>query len=276
MTLYATDLDGTLLDSTAHLSAKSTEIYRNLLEKGRLITFVTARTPATVESILAPTGTTIPGVAMTGAAIWNPATRLYESIIYHERTNVEIIDEICRRKGIHPFIYTMPHGDNHLCVYHAEKALTPIEKEFVEGRVISDLKRFLIGHEKPAAIDDSVVLFFAMGETETIKSAAKEIREATGCYASWFPDTYHPGLCLLEVFSSSVSKAKGLLRLKEMLGADKIVAFGDNLNDIPMLQAADYAVAVENAHPDVKAVADEIIGANTEDSVMKFIEASEI
>lgn len=276
MTLYATDLDGTLLDSSAHLSAKSTEIYKNLLAKGKLISFVTARTPATVESILAPTGTTIPGVAMTGAAIWNPANRLYESVSYHERSDVEVIDEICRRKGIHPFIYTMPRGDNHLCVYHAEKALTPIEKEFVEGRVISDLKRFLIGYDMPTSISDSVILFFAMGETETIKSAAKEIREATGCYASWFPDTYHPGLCLLEVFASDVSKAKGMLRLKEMLGADKIVAFGDNLNDIPMLQAADYAVAVENAHPDVKAVADVIIGANTDDSVMKFIEESEM
>ena len=35
--------------------------------------------------------------------------------------------------------------------------------------------------------------------------------------------------------------------MKKKTGADRVVAFGDNLNDIPMLQAADVAVAVENA-----------------------------
>ncbi len=60
--------------------------------------------------------------------------------------------------------------------------------------------------------------------------------------------------------------------MKEKTGADRVVAFGDNLNDIPMLQAADVAVAVENARlPEVKEIADIVIGPNTDDAVAEFI-----
>ena len=59
--------------------------------------------------------------------------------------------------------------------------------------------------------------------------------------------------------------------LKAISGADRVVAFGDNINDIPMLREADVAVAVENAVPEVKRIADVIIGPNTTDAVPRFI-----
>ena len=58
------------------------------------------------------------------------------------------------------------------------------------------------------------------------------------------------------------------------LGADRIVAFGDNVNDLPMMREADLAVAVENALPEVKEAADIVIGPNTDDSVALFIAES--
>ena len=61
------------------------------------------------------------------------------------------------------------------------------------------------------------------------------------------------------------------VKLKEMTGADRVVVFGDNLNDISMMSVADVAVAVENAYPQVKEAADIVIGRNTEDAVAKFI-----
>ena len=55
-------------------------------------------------------------------------------------------------------------------------------------------------------------------------------------------------------------------------GADRTVAFGDNVNDLPMMREADVAVAVANAFPQVKESADVVIGPNTADSVALFIE----
>ncbi len=51
----------------------------------------------------------------------------------------------------------------------------------------------------------------------------------------------------------------------------EITVFGDQRNDIHMLEFADRAIVVENARPEVKAIADLVIGPNTEESVVRFI-----
>lgn len=76
---------------------------------------------------------------------------------------------------------------------------------------------------------------------------------------------------ILEVYGVGVSKANAISHLMESTGAERLVAFGDNLNDLPMLDIADVAVAVANAHPRVKESADIVIGPNFDDSVARFI-----
>ena len=72
------------------------------------------------------------------------------------------------------------------------------------------------------------------------------------------------------MFSSQASKSLAVLRLKEMLGAGRVVAFGDNGNDVDMLAAADVGCAVGNASPEASA-AGQIIGSNTEDGVAEYL-----
>jgi hypothetical protein len=50
------------------------------------------------------------------------------------------------------------------------------------------------------------------------------------------------------------------------------VGFGDNLNDLPLFEACDIKVAVENAKPEVKAASDFICGSNEDDGVVKWME----
>lgn len=275
MTLYATDLDGTLLDNNARLSATTIQGLRRLYQQGALVTFVTARTPATVQPILEQAMPTVPGVVMTGAGIWNPTKRDFEYIQYMEPQMVHAIAEICQRHGLCPFHYAKPDGSNCLQVYHDCSELNPLERNFVDERTINDLKHFNLGMRAPEYADTHTVLFFSMDAPDIIKAAAREIQEKTACYASWYPDTYNPGMSLLEVFAPGVSKANGVKRLQQMLGADRLIAFGDNLNDISLLQVADLAVAVDNAHSELKAVAHKVIGPNFTDSVVKFIENAE-
>ena len=75
----------------------------------------------------------------------------------------------------------------------------------------------------------------------------------------------------LEIYHSSSSKANAIKYLKNYFHFDKLVTFGDNLNDIPMFQVSDECYAVENAADELKKIATNIIGANTEDSVAHFI-----
>jgi len=270
-TLFATDLDGTLLGPDARLSDYGAALYRKLIDADVMLTFITARSPATIAPILAPAGAFLPGVAMTGCAIWNPATRLYEDVIYHNADDARRIAEICAKVGFSPFIYTMRQGTNHIDVYHSAPELTPLERHFVVDRTLNDLKSFNLRQSAPEDTADCTLLFFGMGDPARVQAVAEAIRRDTDCEASCYPDTYNPGIMLLEVFAPGVTKANGLMRLKKRLGADRVVVFGDNINDIPMFRVADMAVAVANAHPDVKKTADLVIGGNADDAVLRYI-----
>jgi hydroxymethylpyrimidine pyrophosphatase-like HAD family hydrolase len=71
-----------------------------------------------------------------------------------------------------------------------------------------------------------------------------------------------------------VSKATALARLCEERGVERheVIAFGDMPNDLAMLRWAGHSVAVANAHPEVRAAADEVTASNDEDGVALVLE----
>ena len=82
------------------------------------------------------------------------------------------------------------------------------------------------------------------------------------------------GPWVVEISPAGVNKASALAELCEELGIDAgdVIAFGDHLNDLPMLAWAGRAVAVANAHPDVVEIADELTATNDEDGVALVLE----
>lgn len=269
-TLYVTDMDGTLLDSNARVSERSASIISSLSHDGALITVATARTPATVVPLMKEAYTQPDMVVMTGAALWDREKSRLTHCHIISREDVTPAAEILRRHGITPFFYTVNGGM--LEVYHSADTLTRAEQGFVDARLDLPLKRFYLSTALPPASADSVILIFAIGRLPDIEAAAAELRAESACSISAYPDTYSDNTGLIELFAPGVSKARAIRRVAEECGADRIVAFGDNLNDLPMLREADVAVAVDNALPQVKAAADIIIGPNYIDSVALFIE----
>jgi hypothetical protein len=79
----------------------------------------------------------------------------------------------------------------------------------------------------------------------------------------------------VELASPEVTKAAGLAFVAEQLGfsLERTVACGDGENDVELLQSAGYAVAVENAHERVLAVADLVVPRDSEEGVAQMIEA---
>ena len=56
-----------------------------------------------------------------------------------------------------------------------------------------------------------------------------------------------------------------------MLGCQRVVCFGDGVNDIPMFKDADEAYAVSNACDELKAYATAVIDSNENDGVAKWL-----
>lgn len=83
---------------------------------------------------------------------------------------------------------------------------------------------------------------------------------------------YRSNDTLIEIAPKSVSKLTAISSLlKKDESLSDVIAFGDNYNDIEMLEHCGYGVAVENGRQEVKALADSIAAPHFEDGVAKFI-----
>ena len=69
-----------------------------------------------------------------------------------------------------------------------------------------------------------------------------------------------------------MSKARAVERLKQQVGADRVVVFGDSPNDLSMRKVADLFIAPSNAIEEVRHVADEVTLSNDDDCVARWIE----
>ena len=271
-TLYVTDMDGTLLGPDSKLSSRSAAIISELSHQGALVTVATARTPATVVPLISEMHTTLPAIVMTGAAMWCRNSQRYLNVRYLADDTYRALMDKCHKYGINPFRYTLCNGES-MQVYH-NGPMTEGEQAFVDNRLNLGLKNFNIDTPHGLLPDlPGVVFFFAMGECDRIFALADEIRETIDCSVSAYVDIFGKETGLLELFAPGVSKAAAVKQLARDINADRIVAFGDNLNDIPMMQAADVAVAVGNALDQVKAIATHVIDTNATDAVARFIAA---
>lgn len=270
-TLFVSDLDGTLLDANSKLSPTTVALLNEAIEGGVMFSIATARTPSTVAGLMREVNTRLPFIVMTGSAMWNPSTQLYSDVVHMEPDTARKVMEQFKEHHLPTFIYAL--SQDVIDIYHF-KPLTQTEKVFISQRDDIRYKRFHIPEDGTSTLPDplcDVVLFYSMQPSRRTEATYRDICKIEGTNPIYYHDNYGPYMGILEVFSSNASKANALRKLKEQTGAERVVVFGDNINDIPMMREADVAVAVDNAVADVKEIADIIIGTNTTDSVARFI-----
>lgn len=270
-TLYITDLDGTLLDSESRISSRSRELLNRVIAQGALFSIATARTPATVAGITKGVNLNLPLVVMTGVALWNRNENSYSNVHFIEGETVDRLMEIYRRHNVPTFLYTLK--SNMIHIYH-QGTMTPEAKLFMDQRRHSPYKRFIVDENEYSEIPktpDNTLLLYSMYPSLPAKEVFDETSLLPQINALYYHDIWGPEIALLEAFPAAASKATGIRDVARLCGAERIVVFGDNLNDLPMLGMADVAVAVDNAVPEVKEAADIIIGPNVKDSVAEFI-----
>lgn len=265
--LFVTDLDGTLLGEDSRVSPHSVLMLNKAIARGANFTVATARTPATVSTLMADVDMHIPMVVMTGSALWDAKSGRYLDARFHREEDVRELLSIYRAYSLPTFIYTM--NDNKIHIYHIGE-LSDAEREFIAERSYTPYKEFHIpadGESELPSQLDNVMLLFAIQPTEMASKAYSEISKVGNINSVFYPDLFHPELAFIEAFPEEATKAKAIQRLCRLTGKNYVVAFGDNVNDIPMFEIADEGIAVANAVEQLREVAGRIIGPNTDDSV---------
>ncbi len=270
-TLYVSDLDGTLLGDDSLLSRGTINTLNRIIgELGGLFTVATARTPATVVPLMQEVHATLPFIVIGGSAMWDPVASSYKHTRGIDDATVNAVADVFDRHHSNPFIYRR-HGDSMLYAHHYGP-LSDQEARFVEARQHLPLKRFLLDDNNYRHSDDEALLIFSLNKYAVLKAIAEDLRTTVPtCQVMLYHDIFDESEGYLEIFIAGTSKAAAIRRLAREVDAERVVVFGDNRNDIAMMQAADHSVAVDNAFPEVKAAASEVIGPNTADSVARWI-----
>ncbi len=129
------------------------------------------------------------------------------------------------------------------------------------------------GTDLPNLYDGDVFYYSCIGEREALLPAYQAI-EAAGCFTCTLQKDIYMPEHWLEVMPREATKAHAAQRLKAMLGFERMVCFGDAINDLPLFHAADACYAVRGAAPALKHAATGTIGANDEDAVALFLQAN--
>lgn len=266
-TLYITDLDGTLLNNEAELSDKSAKLISEAISHGINFTVATARTFATVTELFKDVDMKLPFVLMNGVMLYDPTDKKicsYHSISY---TDTEKVCNVYKKHGVFPLIYRCKDDLLEIEYYDTSNAH---QMKYIGNRTEANGKRFVYTSDFDCAGKSEVLYIVTLDSYEKLLPLYKDISKIEGVSSVFYRDNY-TDCYFLEIFAADVSKASAMLEVKKAVGADRIVAFGDNLNDMEMFRAADMAYAVENACDELKKIATGVIGKNTDDAVAEFI-----
>ncbi len=265
--LYITDLDGTLLNSNAEITVNTKNLISGAIDNGALFSLATARTFATVTEMFKDITLKLPLVLMNGVMIYDPVNR--EIITCHsikEDVSEKILD-IYSKYGIYPLVYRQHNDGLEIEYYDTDN---PHQMKYVGKRTDAKGKKFVYSNDFSAKGKKEIIYIVTLDTYEKILPLYEEISKIKEISCVFYRDNY-TDCYFLEIFAEGVSKASSMLEVKELIGADTITAFGDNLNDIEMFKMADEAYAVDNACSKLKQFATGVIGSNDNDSVAEFI-----
>jgi Cof subfamily protein (haloacid dehalogenase superfamily) len=253
--LVATDIDGTLIRTDGTLSPRTLAVIDALPVP---LVLVTGRPLRWLRQLYDQMTGPVPAVCANGAVVYDPGN---DRVVRTDPLSVEMLIDVSKRlrEAIPDIALAVEVEDGRKFWYeeswplrwdaehHSMRVLaTPAELTSVPA--VKLLARSA-SHDRPDQ-------FF-----ELVSRALGDLAEATHSSSS----------ALVEISAAGVTKAAGLAWLcaQEGIAARDVIAFGDMPNDIPLLTWAGHSVAVGNAHPAVREVADEVGATNDDDGVAR-------
>lgn len=262
-TLYVTDLDGTLLRPDETLSNFTVRTINSFVEQGMLFSYATARSIITASRVTAGLSTHFPVILYNGAFIRRPDTGELLASNFFGPEFRELLGDLLAHE-VYPIVYSLTDGQERYR-YWAEKS-TPGMTLFNNSRR-GDPRETPV-HSAQALYEGSPFCMTCIDETQKLAPLYERYKHRFHCILHH--DIYS-GNQWLEFLPKSSSKANAVRQLKDLLGCDRLVVFGDGKNDMDMFRMADEAYAMENAVVELKAIATEVIGSNEADGVAKWL-----
>ncbi len=263
--LYVSDLDGTLITRKERISEYSLKLLGSLVSEGLLFTYATARSLASAEAAVAGLNHSLPVIVYNGALIINPITKepLF-SLTFSQEKKEKLIEEL-NTFGVSPVVHAREGGEDKIFWVRGRESEGQLR---YLSRRVGDKRLSPVGNDRELGRGD--VYFFACNGAYDKMRRIHDVLESKGIYSLIYPEVYREDYWL-EILPKGATKANAVVRLKELLGCDKVICFGDSANDSEMFDVCDEKYAVKNADEWLKKKATGVVGYCEEDGVAKWL-----
>ncbi len=260
--LLALDVDGTLLNSQNKISTRTQETLIKAQQKGIRIVLVSGRPtygllPIAKQLNLGGYGGYI--ISYNGGQIINAQNG---EILFERRINPEMLPYIERKAEKIGFpVFT----------YHDDTLITnTADNIHIEKEAQLNHLNIIVEPELSIAIDFAPCKCMLVSDNET---ELKQLEEHWKKRLSGTLDVYRSEKFFLEVVPNGIDKATTLSALLEKLSVlpNEVIAIGDGICDVSMLQIAGLGIAMKNAEHSVKVCADSVTDSNDEDGVANAV-----
>lgn len=270
MTLYISDMDGTLLTPAGTVSQTTIAILNRLLAHGLHFTVATARTPLSALPLLREIPIRDPMILMNGALCYHPGSGQFSHAIPMDAAALEILSEAEAAAGLEGMLFSMEDGR---FTANLGRVAGDMWNGFFHPDAVAHVAAIdrNVRHRAARELLDSQVIYGLYMDNSPERLDILNARlQNCGLTVDYYRDIYSEDRWCLEACSSAAHKGRAASRLRQA-GFSRLVAFGDSRNDLPLFQACDYCCAVANAAPALMQHADTVIGSNAENGVARFL-----
>lgn len=254
--LLISDLDGTLLDKSQRISRKNRDAVRTFKQLGGKFTLATGRIEDSVAPYIEQLEIDIPVILYNGAKIYCPQRK---QELYHNQLTIE--------RELWDCFFEMISDDTAMLVFRNGKAYSLQHSALMKAIEQKDGIRCL-EFSKETLAEPVTKLMFVSSNPGKLGSLEQKIRSSKMPCETVYSE--HNYLEVLPILTSKGAAIEELVRMMQ-LEHHKIVAIGDHLNDLDMIQRADMGCAVANAHPRLKEAADFIAAHHERHAVASVI-----
>ncbi|MCA1593155.1 MAG: Cof-type HAD-IIB family hydrolase [Acidobacteria bacterium] len=277
--LIALDLDGTLLNSRGEVSERNGRAIAEARKRGVAVALVTGRRFRDARPLALALGLDVPVIAHNGALTKHARTLETVAAILMPREAAHACISVGRAHGADALVSDDHTGAGVLVYDHISVGNEALAKYIAWSRRV-------VGEEAAAAIrrvpslveyldHDPLHVAFS-GNCSAMERLSAEMERELGASVKLLLTLYPTmDFALLDILHPAASKGAGLAAVaaEQGLGREEVLAVGDNLNDLEMLEYAGTGVCMGNAQPLLRERPDfHATATNDEDGVAQAIE----
>lgn len=269
-TLYVTDLDGTLLTSRERVSDYSREKLNVLTDRGMILSFATARSALSAKNALGGLKIRAPVVLYNGGLIYNYETGVTLRAVLFTEEEKRYVFSVLKQFDIRPFIFGARDRGRERIAYLVGKETLGINRYLYRRRGDERIDPV----EGEGELLEGYIFYFKCICPREQLGMAWDILKYDERFICIFHQEVYQNDFWMEISPREATKANGVKFLKDRLGCERAVCFGDTSNDSDMFDVCDEKYAVMNADSWLKEKATGVIGYCEEDGVAKWLEAN--